>query len=138
MEGGVERCQEIADFGGVQPSLDVRGNTVVIVYHSRLQCELKSLVGTINEGRTSISWGEEVSLVAAKGIYPSISVNAQGDVVKSHQNKFFRSIWRVWGRVQNQQIEWKANSLTSATFGEYPTLSLADDGYVVEAFRLLP
>ena len=82
MEGGVERCQEIADFGGVQPSIDIHGNTVVMVYHSRVQCELKSLVGTINEGRTTISWGEEVSL-EAKGIYPSISLNAQGSNLKA-------------------------------------------------------
>ena len=105
-----------------------------MLYHSRFQCELKSVVGTINEGRTEISWGGETSL-AINGIYPSISINAHGYVVESHQSKLFRRIMRMWGEVKNQEIEWKKESLTQATFGEYPALSLTDDGFIFEAHK---
>ena len=128
---GIETCHRITEFSGVQPSLDIHDSTIVMLCRSRYQYDLKSVVGTINDERNAITWGGEISLNTT-GMYPSISINSHGNVVESHKSKNSLKIMRMWGQLQDQEIKWTANSLSSAPSGRYPSLSLGDDGYVVQ------
>lgn len=130
---GLSTCLKVPHFPGVEPDVAISDNKLVLVCRSDFST-LQALVGVVN-ANNAIEWGRSCRL-SYGGINPSISINAYRYIVESHQTKALRQVCRIYGRIDdNNAITWTDSSFTSATSGEYPAISLADDGYVIAAHK---
>ena len=119
---------QIAYITGVEPTVACHENKVFVICHRNIST-LIFIVGTLDHGNTSISsWKEENPLEGA-GICPSISINSEGYIVESHST-VTRSIVSSAGKVEGDTIRWRHEKCPH-TGGEFPSISLADDRYVI-------
>lgn len=121
----------LADFQGSQPDVAINTSNQVVVACS-VENTLQFKVGTINEDHT-IRWNGSTSTLASPGIRPSISLNVHGSIVEVHQRNHWRQLSYCYGRVQSNEIIWGESQIHDN--GEYPTISLSDDGYFYEMHK---
>ena len=125
------RCEQLDNCKGVEPSVALRDEKVVLVYRSGVST-LQCVVGELRRDQTRVEWNEEASsALPFPGKEASISFNSRGDVIETHQTTLtaYRLISYNYGHMSNDVITWKSNE--AHLVGEYPTLSLADDGWVI-------
>ena len=103
---------------GVEPTIATSGNTVVRTV----------------DNNSVVNWSASNSECGFCGRAPAISINAN-HIIESHMSTTFRKICYSYGYIQGNGIVWKSRS-ESDTFGEYPSISLADDGYTVEMHKV--
>jgi hypothetical protein len=129
------RCRPFDGVYGVEPDIAISGNTVAVIFRSGFR-DLAYFMGNIHDLRNPIQWLQiqyPVGVVnPSTGVNPSISINHRGYVVVAYQTKIGRQIHYVHGCVKNNSIVWQQDvSRRSSSRGEYPTITLANDGYVV-------
>jgi hypothetical protein len=134
----VTRCLSFDDrVRGVEPDLAISGNRIVVVYRSGdLRCHM-GVVGDIHNHQNPIQWNdrnsqEKVGKKATTGLNPSIDINGRGYVVLAYQTRT-RYIHYAHGHIKNNSIVWHHDDAASS--GEYPSMTLADDGFVIETHK---
>ncbi len=127
---------EFIELPGISPSISIsEENHVVVacVYRSNLVF----IVGDLQDrhGRLNIVWG--AAGIHGKGTNPSISVNSHGHVVEAHQKEFLRMLCHKIGVCDERRsrIAWDNNNCIQYTLGRFPSISIADDGYVIESHK---
>lgn len=126
---------EILDFEGVEPNIAISEDRVVIVYRAGVSA-LKIAVGELRREQTRIEWNTAItSVLPFTGKEPTVSINSRGNIIVSHQTALtmYRLIAHNYGHISSDAIVWKTNE--AHTVGEYPCISLADDGCIVEMHK---
>ena len=120
---------------GVEPDVSIIENKIIVVYRSGFWNRLDYRIGVI--AQNEIQW-HAVTTLPASGVNPSISINGRGYVVEAHQTKL-KQICHLHGHIVHNSIVWHGMASEGAGFGEYPSISLADDECVIEMHKgLLP
>ena len=129
---GLGICQEVTQLAGCDQDIALNKNgKVVIVYRSG--DALMYLIGTIKDYR--VTWCDVANKsLPATGKEPSVSINSQGLVIVAYQSKLGRQLGYVYGYVEGDLIKWNEKT-DSSSFGEYPSISLADDGCIVQIHK---
>ncbi len=129
-----EKCKELEQLSGFCPSVSMSKDNVVVA--CVCSSELKFIVGNLKRGGQEIAWGAAVNReVPSVGTNPSISVNSHGHVVEVHESGYARRLFYSIGecRGEKRKIVWNNDFCDREyTLGRSPSISLADDGYVIE------
>ena len=121
----------IIDFTGVEPDIALSNRVVTLIWRTTAK-EVQSIMGTVND-RNEIVFDDPTSVqeLPSPGMCPSISINARGFRFACLQTSRGRQIRRYFG---HNSIKWSPVS-TQSYFGEYPTVSLDDDGVIIEIHK---
>lgn len=125
------RCEQLDDCKGVEPGVALRDEKVVLVYRSGVSA-LQSAVGELRRDQTRVEWNKDAfSTLPFPGKEPSIGFNSSGDIMETHQTALtaYRLISYNSAHMDNDVITWKSNE--AHLVGEYPAISLADDGCII-------
>ncbi len=137
-----EKCKELDQLSGICPSVSVSNNNVVVacvrssVLSLLWNSDLRFIVGNLQRSgqEIAIAWGASVN--RGVGANPSISVNSHGRVVEVHESGYARRLLYSIGECRGEQrkIVWE-NSCCDREYalGRSPSISLADDEYVIES-----
>lgn len=118
---------------GAEPDVAVNNNNVVVEVHkSQSNFGLFYHVGIVNPSNNTISWGKGAKYDGG-GMHPAIALNNNNQVVEVHQAPTSGHLWYRVGtvNVQNKSINWGPSR--DYQTGSNPSLTLLDNGYVVEA-----
>ena len=116
-----------------QPAIDINGSKIILVYHSH-PSKLNCLLATLDENKRIGSW-TQLQQLQGGGIYPSISINSLGFIVQSNQNSRQTKIYHRAGKIEGDKIQWNPASILEHARGKYPSISLADDGHILEVHK---
>lgn len=126
----------IQDMQGVEPDVSINGQTIVVACCARGTGRIIQFrKGTINND-LSVGWNGVVSELKASGASPSISLNSDGNIVEVHQAKNWpwKELSFCCGHIKDDHsILWGESRIH--TSGQYPSISLSDDGYIFEMHR---
>ena len=111
---------------GVEPDLALSNDTLAIIYRSG--STVRSRIGTVNNYAIATSNDQELPF---KGRCPSISINTHGYMFACCQSLAGRWLYRCCGHTLSQ---WKS-AVPQTFFGEYPTVTLDDDGVLIELHK---
>ncbi len=128
------RCKEFKELSGTCPSVSISKDNVVVACVN--SSKLTFIVGNLRPGHQEIAWGDVVN--RGVGTNPSISVNSHGHVVEVHANGYARRLFYSIGECHGEErkIVWNNDFCDREyTLGRSPSISLADDGYVIESHR---
>ena len=134
---GHPRKRAIENVSGVQPTVAVNRDSVVVVYRSCLtshgsRTELWDVVGTFNP-ENDIIWGQTTPMIR-RGENPSVSLNNDGNLVEIYRNPWNKLLYHIHGRLgENRLIHWNPSHMHF--IGKSPSVSLCDDGYICEVHR---
>ncbi len=130
-----EKPREFKELSGICPSVSMSEDHVVVACVN--SSELSFIAGILGPGHQDIAWGAAAN--RGVGSNPSISVNSHGHVVEVHGNGFMRRLFYSTGVCHGEQrkIVWNDADFCDReyTLGLFPSISLADDGYVIESHR---
>lgn len=117
-------------ISGVQPSIAMSEESLVVVAYRDGQTTLRSIVGVLIED-SQISWGFPLTYETG-GTNPSIGIDSYGNIVECHQSKTLRKLYHMSGKihVQHRRVNWSTS--IQYTSGSSPFVSLCNDGYVLE------
>jgi hypothetical protein len=127
--------QTIPHFHGVEPDVAINTSKIVVVCRSIGRIQLK--MGNINNN-LSIDWlPANLELLAhgrrVDGRSPSISLNSQCAILECHQTWSMRKLSYCYGYISNDRLLWGESEVRDT--GEYPCVSLLDDGSVFETHK---
>ena len=117
---------------GVEPNITISeaegsAASAILIYRNGFN-RICSNLGTFVEDDQIIRWHGNQA-VPGTGINPCISLNSHDNLVESHQTKIGRHISFNYGRISQHEIIW-GNPMTHY-LGEYPSIALSDEKFVV-------
>ena len=119
----------VPDFCGVEP--DVAINLKKIVIACRNYGKVRFKMGNIKDDYR-IGWvGASCDLQGGRS--PSIALNSRDAIVEVHQSWTLRRLSNCTGQVLEDSIQW--GEVKVHDYGEYPCISLSDDGTYFEVHK---
>ena len=129
---GLGRCQQVTQLMGYEQDIALNQDGKVVIT-CRSGSALMYLMGTI--ANYQVAWYDIVTKsLPATGRQPSVGINSQGLVIVAYQSTTGRQLGYVYGHVEGDLIKWNQKT-DSSSFGEYPSISLADGGYIVQIHK---
>ena len=131
---GVEFLPFNDNIYGVEPTIALCEGMVVIAIRT-YRSTLKYWRASINDNKLSDL--KELESLQEGGVNPSVSINSKGYIVESHEaNTWFSNrIFRKVGKIRDSQIDWSPESALAHTLGKFSSISLAEDGHVLEVHK---
>ena len=130
---------DIPNFRGMEPDICIGANIIVVVCRcGSYRSIIRFKTGQI-ERDLHISWASASELPRSDsgnyrdGRNPSISFNSSGAIVEVHQTWTLRKLSWSCGLVKRGSITWGESKIHD--FGEYPSISLCDDGFFYEIHK---
>ena len=130
--------QTVPGFCGVEPDVTINLNRIVIACRDK---GIRSKMGTINDDH-SICWVGASCELPCEGdnrwsASPSIALNSHDTIVEIHHMRSLRGSITSYccGQVIEDSILWGKRISHNSNFGEYPCISLSDDGTIFEVHR---
>ena len=121
----------IPNFNGVEPDVSLNNDRVVAVCCSSGR-SLQYRIGVVGED-LSVCWNDFNSPFCSQGKNPSIALNTHGNIVAVHQASWRQLSYCCGCLSSNGSILWGESKMQG--HGEYPTISLTDDGYIYEMHK---
>ncbi len=119
-------------------SIDINNDNMVVLAYQTYNRKIYYLVGRLDFAKTEIMWGDPVYVFM--GCFPNVSLNDHGHVVLVHQSvvtqNLFCSVGKIVWEINVGMVSWSQRKHKgSERYGEgqYPSVSINDEGRVVEA-----
>ena len=120
----------VPDFWGVEPDVAINLKKIVIACRSNGMIRFK--MGNIKDD-LSIGWVGASCELPQGGRSPSIALNSHDTIVEANQTWTLRMLSHCTGQVLEDSILW--GEIKVPDYGEYPCISLSDDGTYFEVHK---
>ena len=123
---------------GFFPRVSMNNDGIVVEVHQSLMREVQYCIGRVNEATKTIDWGQE-SLKIKKGYAPAVALTDNGHVLVVYENRKLTTYKTYYclGIVnfEFKRIDWTAQRKEYGIGGQNLSVSMSNDGLIVEVHR---